>query len=85
MKLFDNLVAKAPVAVALVEAVRLLATETQGLGRAILALAHQVNAHHSALQELYSRQGLVMKAVKSGSLDVSMPDIHGKDKPMKSN
>lgn len=85
MKLFDKLIAKSPVAVALTEAIRLLAVETQGLARAVLLLANQVNVHHGALQELYARQGLVMKAVKSGSLDVSMPDIHGKDKPAKSN
>ena len=61
-----------------------LATEVHNLGMATMALAHQVQAHHQALQELYARQGLVMKAIKSNSLDMKMPDPKDKE-PAKPN
>ena len=51
-----------------------LALEVEKLGLGVSALAQVVQAHHAALQELYSRQGLVMKAVSANSLDMKMPD-----------
>jgi hypothetical protein len=58
--------------------------DAQKLTIAVGAIASTVQAHQKALIELYARQGLVMKAIKSGSLDMDMPDID-KEKATKPN
>ncbi len=89
MNLFENLVdkvlVKAPLLLKITEALESLATEVHKLGVATMMLAHQVQTHHNALQELYARQGLVMQAIKSNSLDMKMPDPDEKEGAPKPN
>lgn len=95
MKLFETLVertlAKSPLLHKAVDAMTEVAVsfgelkvEVHNLGVAVMALAHTVQAHHVALQELYARQGLVMKAIKSNSLNMDMPGPKTKE-PAKPN
>jgi hypothetical protein len=83
-ELFEKYLEKSPIVLRTVTALHDLATEVHGIGVAIIALAQMVQAHHEALHELYARQGLVMKAVKSNSLDMNMPNIKSKE-PAKPN
>lgn len=62
-----------------------LALEVKNLGEGVTALAHIVQAHHMALQELYARQGMVLKAVQGNSLDMKMPDGKKDEKGSKPN
>lgn len=82
--LVEDALEKSPLLVKTVTAIDNLATEVHNLGMATMALAHTVQAHHAALQELYARQGLVMKAIKSNSLDMNMPTSKSKE-PAKPN
>ncbi len=78
MGLFDKLVEtaleKSPTLKQAVILVGALALEMEKFGSGVHALAQIVQAHHVALQELYAKQGLVMKAVAGSSLDMKMPD-----------
>lgn len=89
MNLFERLVektlAKSPLLIKVATTMEALATEVHNLGMATMALAHQVQAHHEALQVLYARQGMVLKAIKSNSLDMQMPDGKNKEKASKPN
>lgn len=89
MKLLESLVEKAleksPLLHKAVNAMEHLAHEVHNLSLATAALAQTVQAHHAALLELYARQGLVMKAIKSNSLDMKMPDGKDKEKAPKPN
>lgn len=88
MKLLERLIEKhlekSPMLLQTATLLEKLATEVHNLGVATMALAQMVHAHHQALQELYARQGLVMKAIKSNSLDMRMPDAKNKE-PAKPN
>lgn len=83
-KLVEKTLEKSPLLLKAVHAMESLATEVHNMGVAVMTLAHTVQAHHVALQELYARQGLVMKAIKSNSLDMRMPDAKNKE-PAKPN
>lgn len=82
--LVEDVIERSPLLVKTVDSLEKLATEVHNLGMATMALAHTVQAHHAALQELYARQGLVMKAIKSNSLDMNMPTSKSKE-PAKPN
>lgn len=88
MKLFrgevEKMLEKSPLLLKTASVMESLAQEIHGLGLAIVSLSQIVQAHHAALQELYARQGLVMKAIKSNSVDTWMPDIKSKE-PAKPN
>lgn len=88
MKLLRNevekLLEKSPLLLKIATSMESLAKEVHSLDVAIVSLSQIVQAHHVALQELYARQGLVMKAIKSNSLDMQMPDAN-KSKPAKPN
>lgn len=88
MKLLRNevekLLEKSPLLLKIATSMESLAKEVHSLDVAIVSLSQIVQAHHVALQELYTRQGLVMKAIKSNSLDMQMPDAN-KSKPAKPN
>lgn len=75
---------KSPLLLKAATAMESLAREVHGLGVAVVGLSQIVQAHHVALQELYARQGMVMKAIKSNSLDMRMPDAKSKE-PAKPN
>lgn len=83
-ELLEKHLEKSPVMLKAVTALHNLATEVHGMGVAIIALSQMVQAHHAALQELYARQGLVLKAIKSNSLDMNMPSNKPKE-PAKPN
>lgn len=74
MKLIERLVERTPMMKQALGLIAALAAEVKNLGDGVAALAQIVQAHHSALQELYARQGLVLKAVNANSLDMKMPD-----------
>lgn len=73
-KLVERTLARSPLLVKVATSIDKLATELHNLGSATMTLAQTVQAHHAALQGLYARQGLVMRAIKSNSLDMRMPD-----------
>lgn len=84
MNLFEALVertlVRSPILLKAVQALEALSKDVKELSAATMALAHQVHSHQQALLELYARQGLVMKAIKSNSLDMRMPDPSDKEK-----
>lgn len=84
MKLFETLFEKtlgrSPLLVKTVNVLEALADEVHKLSVETMMLAHQINVHQQALQELYARQGLVMRAIKSSSLDMQLPDPRDKEK-----
>lgn len=66
-------------------AIHALAAEVHKLGIATLAMANTIQAHQAAILELYARQGLVMKSMKSAALDTQLPDCSDKEKDQKPN
>ena len=89
MNLFERMVEgtlkRSPTLLKVVKALDDLATETHNLGVAVLEVSHVVQSHHAALVELYARQGLVMKAVQSSSLDTKLPNLTKDNEPEKPN
>lgn len=89
MNMFDRLVektlARSPLLLRVAESMEAVALELQRLGEMTVKIAQTVQVHHTALQELYARQGLVMRAIKSNSPDMSMPDPGDKEKAQKPN
>lgn len=71
-KLVEKTLERSPLLKRTAEAFERLATEVHNLSLATGALAQVVQAHHAALAELYARQGMVMKAIKSNSLDTTL-------------
>jgi len=89
MNLFEKLVertlARSPILLKVATTMETMANEVHNLATATALLAQTVQSHHSALLELYARQGLVMKAIKSNSPDMKMPEPNDKDKASKPN
>ena len=89
MKLLESLIEKtlnkSPLLFKAAEAIESVAKEVHNLGIATMALAHTVQAHHNAIVELHARQAILMKALKSNSLDMQMPDGKDKEKASKPN
>lgn len=88
MKLFrdevEKSIEKSPLLLKAATVIVDLAREVNNLGMAVIGLSQLVQEHHTALQELYARHGMMMKAIKSNSIDMQMPDVKSKE-PAKPN
>lgn len=83
-RLIEKTLTKSPLLIKIVTIVEKLATEVYNLDAVTMELADQIKTHHQVLQELYARQDVVTKAIKSNSLNMKMPGVNDKE-PAKPN